>query len=70
MTGYVPVYTKSAEKGSFLTYDVVDGLYKKGIFFTANRTLGVPKWVKLFAVYGCKQDRKTDMKYELCLYLK
>ena len=41
---------KSVEKGSFLTYDFVDVFCKKGIFFTANRTLGVPKWVELFAV--------------------
>ena len=50
MNGYAPVYTKSVEKGSFLTYDFVDVFCKKGLFFTANRTLGVPKWVELFAV--------------------
>ena len=50
MTGYAPAYTKSVEKGSFLTYDVINVFCKKGIFFAANCTLGVPKWVELFAV--------------------
>ena len=36
MTGYAPAYTKSVEKGSVLTYDVVDIFCKKGIFFAAK----------------------------------
>ena len=40
---YVHANTKRVEKGSFLTYDFVDVFCRKGIFFTANRTLGVPK---------------------------
>ena len=32
MTGYAPAYTKSIEKGSFLTYNFVDVFCKKGIF--------------------------------------
>ena len=37
---------KKRRKGLFcLTYDVVDIFCKKGIFFAANRTLGVPEWV-------------------------
>ena len=50
MTGYALAYTKSVEKGSFLTYDIVDVFCKKGIFFAVNCTLGVPEWVELFAV--------------------
>ena len=50
MTGYAPTYTKSVEKGSFLTYNVLDVFCKKGIFFAANRTLGVPEWVEIFTV--------------------
>ena len=51
MIDYAPTYTKSVENGSFfLTYNVVNVFCKKGIFFTANRTLGVPKRVELFAV--------------------
>ena len=52
MTGYAPAYTKSVEKGIFLTYDVVEVFCKKGICFAANHILllGVPEWVKLFAV--------------------
>ena len=42
--------TKSVEKGSFLTYDVINVFCKKGIIFAANGTSGVSKWVKLFAV--------------------
>ena len=33
-----------------MTYDIIDVFCKKGVFFAANRILGVPKWVKLFAV--------------------
>ena len=43
MTGYAPTYTKSVEKGSFLTNDGVDVFCKKSIFFAINRTLGVPE---------------------------
>ena len=43
MTCYTPAYTKGVEKGSFLTYDVIDVFCKKGIFFAANRTLGIPE---------------------------
>ena len=50
MTDYAPAYTKSVEKGSSFTYNVIDVFCKKGIFFAANRTLGVPEWVKLLTV--------------------
>ena len=51
MTGYTPAYTESVEKGSFfLTYDFIDVFCKNGIYFAANCTLGLPKWVQLFAV--------------------
>ena len=43
MTGYAPAYTKSVEKGSFLTYNVVNVFCRKDIFFAANRTLGGPE---------------------------
>ena len=43
MTGYAPAFTKRVEKGSFSTYNVVDVLCKKGTFFAANPTLGVPE---------------------------
>ena len=33
MTGYSPAYTKSVEKGSFLTYKVVDVCLQKGYIF-------------------------------------
>ena len=48
MTGYAPAYTKSVEKGSFLDIRWRRRLLQKGIFFAANRTLGVLKWVELF----------------------
>ena len=32
-TGYAPKYTKSVENGSFLTYNIVNVVCKKGIFF-------------------------------------
>ena len=39
MTGYAPAYTKSVEKGSFLTYAGVDVFCKKGIIFAAIRLI-------------------------------
>ena len=43
MTGYAPACTKSVQKGSFWTYNVIDVFCKKGILFTAYPTLGVPE---------------------------
>ena len=81
MTGYAHAYTNSVEKGTFLIYDVVDVFCKRGIFFTANRTSGVPNESSssLFrAENGIGKQHfenlckivKNDMIYELCLYLK
>ena len=69
MTGYAPTYTKSVEKGSFLTNDGVDVFCKKGVFFAINRTLGVPEWVELF-VYRAENGMGKQRFENLCKIVK
>ena len=73
MTGYAPACTKSVEKGSFLDIRRRRRLLQKGIFFAANRNLGVLKWVELFRAENgigkqhfenlCKTVKKHDMRF-------